>query len=919
MLRINVSRNAKAAANYYDKGLSTQDYYLDKKQIAGKWHGKTALMLGLSGEVKKEQFTALANNRHPQTGEKITVRNALKRRAGVDFTFSAIKEASMLYSMTGDKAILQAHHDAVQAAMREVEADMQTQVTKNKIKNYATTSNIAYGSFTHFTSRPVDAGKDKPLEADPQLHTHCFIFNMTYTRDKNRFQAIEQGNVHRNAEYYEALYHSKLSAGMKAAGYAVERSGKFWKVKDFNRSLINKFSNRSQEIKKKIEEIEKDRNVQLNVRQKSGVGALTRKNKNKLKSTRHLKRIWEERLTSDEHRIVFTAKGQGDTDKSKQDAISPKVAIERSLEHHLERKSTASQKKVLAHAMRLTYGSHSADEIKKAFTAKKKDLIIAKKGGIDVLTTKEMLQHENRMIAYASDGKNKVAPLNPDYEFKQDFLNKQQKTAVKHILSSTDKVIILSGVAGGGKSTLLSEVKMGIGEKGKQIFAFAPSAEASRTNLREKGFESADTIEKFLIDKELQSQTKGQFIMIDEAGMVGTRKMNQIFQVAHKQKARVILSGDYRQHSSVTAGDALRQLENKAGLKIARIDEIVRQRNNPAYKQAITALAHGNTKAGFKKLDKLGCIQEIKETDKRHAMIADDYTKSIIAKRSAIVVSPTHAEGNKISEAIRGKLREKKRLSGIERSFNIQRALSFTEAQRKDASAYEQGMSIQFHQNVTGGFKAGEKYDVIEKDNGRVTVRHSESGEDRILNLTEAKRFQVYRKDTIGISTGEVIRISANGRTREKNRINNGQTYQVKGFTPEGHIKLSNGKTLDKSYRNFQYGYTRTSHAVQGRDAQDVLIAQSAISFSASNEKQFYVSTSRGVETCRIYTDAKDELQKAVQRSGDRASAKDIQETALKQERQRFYTKQIKNKFGYGKDTKKHKDILSTPRKFKRR
>ena len=916
MLRITVSKNSAAAVSYYQKGLSQQDYYLDKKHIPGKWHGKTALMLGLSGTVDKDTFEAMANNRHPKTGEKLTVRDAANRRAGVDFTFSAPKSASILYGITGDDDILRAHKSAVEAAIIEVEADMQTQMNKNGKKNYATTGNIAYASFEHFTSRPVRTDKNKPLEADPQLHSHCFIFNISYAKEKKRFQAIEQGNVHRNAEYYEALYHSKFSSEMRASGYAIERSGKWWEVKKIDRPLINKFSNRSSEIKDEIAKTEIEKGITLTVKQKAAVGALTRINKNKLKTTGNLKSVWLERLSKADREKIKSAKGNNSTSTTESKKLSPNLAIDQSIKHFLERKSVVPEKKVLARAMQLSYGIHSAEQIKTAL-AKRTDLIIAKKSGIDFLTTKEMLQAENRMIAFAAKGKNTVAPINPKYEIEQDFLNAQQKKAVKHILSSKDRVVILSGGAGVGKSTLLKEVKSGIESTGKQIFAFAPSAEASRKNLRDKGFETADTIQRFLIDKKLQQQTKGQIIMIDEAGMVGTRKMNEIFKIAEIQKSRVILSGDHRQHSAVNAGDALRQLEYKSGLKPARVKEVVRQRHNPEYKKAITALAHGYTEAGFKKLDQIGCIKEVADARERHDLIAEDYFKSVSAKRSAIVVSPTHAEGNKISDAIRGKLQEEKRLSSIERSFDIQRPLSFTESERKDHNVYEKGMSVQFHQNVPG-FKAGEKYEVTARKDGRVSLQQTTDEQEKILDLKYAERFQVFRKDKIEIATGETIRISVNGRTRENNRINNGQVYQVTGFTEEGHIKLSNGKTLDKNYRNFQYGYTRTSFAVQGRDAQDVLIAQSAVSFPASNDKQFYVSTSRGVETCRIYTDDKEELKRAVQRPGDRPAARELAEASEKQKRQRFYSEQIKKKFRYGKDTKEPKKVISTARKFRR-
>ncbi len=100
----------------------------------------------------------------------------------------------------------------------------------------------------------------------------------------------------------------------------------------------------------------------------------------------------------------------------------------------------------------------------------------------------------------------------------------------------------------------------------------------------------------------------------------------------------------------------------------------------------------------------------------------------------------------------------------------------------------------------------------------------------------------------------------------------------VKGFTQDGHVLLENGQTLAKDYRNFTLGYYRTSHSSQGKDADDVLIAQSSASFPASNEKQFYVSVSRGVERCFIYTDDKAALKEAVLQDANRLSAADIAE-----------------------------------------
>lgn len=87
MLRITVSKSAAGAIKYFDEGLSKSDYYAEKGEIIGSWHGKLAEHLGLSGEIKKDDFAKLALNQNPLTGEQLTARNSESRRVGYDFTF----------------------------------------------------------------------------------------------------------------------------------------------------------------------------------------------------------------------------------------------------------------------------------------------------------------------------------------------------------------------------------------------------------------------------------------------------------------------------------------------------------------------------------------------------------------------------------------------------------------------------------------------------------------------------------------------------------------------------------------------------------------------------------------------------------------------------------------------------------------
>ena len=87
---------------------------------------------------------------------------------------------------------------------------------------------------------------------------------------------------------------------------------------------------------------------------------------------------------------------------------------------------------------------------------------------------------------------------------------------------------------------------------------FAPSSEASRGVQRSEGFEGADTVARLIMDTRRHGEFKNQVIWVDEAGMLSKCDMNAVLAIANAQSARIILSGDMRQHHSVERGDALR-------------------------------------------------------------------------------------------------------------------------------------------------------------------------------------------------------------------------------------------------------------------------------------------------------------------------------------------------------------------------
>ncbi len=580
MLRITVSKGDKAAVNYFKDALSKQDYYSEHAKVMGQWHGKTASQIGLSREVSAESFTLMVKNRNPITGEKITPRDAANRRAGYDFTFNAPKSVSIVEAITDDEAIREAHRTAIEKAMFEVEENMQVQVGQGKQKRYETTANMVYATFEHDVTRPIayNEGDEKRFVPDPHLHTHCFVMNATWNEKQSRYQAIEIGNIKKNAPYYEALYHCHLAQELQKAGYEVERTKNSFEIKGISRETIEKFSNRTMEIEK----VAKEKGLDW-AEDKAGLGAKTRNKKNKGVPESEVRAHWSERLNLQERFAIHStkgakaAKGGVAVEKKSSDVLTPTLAIDLALQHYMERKSAVTEKQVLAYALKQGVDKFKPEEIQAELDQRKgREVFTGNKNSDTYLTTREALIAEDRMKEFAVSTRAQFTSINSEYVPQKDFLNQGQKNAIDHALTSPDQVILIAGAAGVGKTTLMQEVKTGVESKGKKLFAFAPSADASRGVLRSKNFEGADTIKKLLDDEKLQNQLKDQVILIDEAGMVGTKTMNSIFEIAKKQNTRVILSGDWKQHNSVEAGDAMRLLEQHTELPVARVKKINR-------------------------------------------------------------------------------------------------------------------------------------------------------------------------------------------------------------------------------------------------------------------------------------------------------------------------------------------------------
>jgi conjugative relaxase-like TrwC/TraI family protein len=839
MLRITQNTHVNGAKSYY----STADYYSEGQELTGRWRGAAALSLGLQGEVRQADWDALCDNLHPQTGDQLTARLRADRTIGYDFNFHVPKSVSLLYATTRDERILDAFRDAVDGTMHDMEAEISARVRRGGKNENRTTGNMAWGEFVHFTSRPVDG------VPDPHLHAHCFVFNTTFDEQEQTWKAGQFRELKRDAPYFEAVFHSRLTHHLADLGLPIERTKKGWELSGVGKELIDKFSRRTALIEEKAREMGID-----DADAKAELGAKTRSRKAKDLTFPELQDVWRDRMSVGELDALANLEQRLGGDAEPADSGASARAIEYAKSHVFERKSVVPERQFLTTALWHSVGEATAEEVQRE--AQTADLIIGTRHGRQMVTTPEVLAEEKRVIQFAREGRGACAPFARHYdECRRDWLNESQKRAVQHLVESRDRVMLVRGAAGVGKTALMQEAVEAIEARGTKVFAFAPSADASRGTLREAGFKDADTVARLLVDEKLQQQIEGQVLWIDEAGLLGMKTMSQVFDLAEKHDARVLLSGDRYQHGSVERGAALRLLEQEAGLVPAEVKEI--QRQTGAYKAAVKALAEGRGAEGFNRLDELGWIHQ-SDDDERYKHMAADYVEAVEHGKTALVVSPTHAEGDRITAEIRRTLYETGKLRGDPRSFQVLESAGLTEAERADLVNYGAGDVLVFHQNA--------------KRFGRGDRLSAAAGRD--LPLDQASRFQVFHSSTLELAPGDAVRITHNGMTADqKHRLNNGAIYKVKEFDADGNIVLGNGWTVDKDWGFVAHGYVVTSHASQGKTVDRVFVGQAAESFAASSREQFYVSASRAREQVNIYTDDKDSLLEAVSRSDERVTA----------------------------------------------
>jgi ATP-dependent exoDNAse (exonuclease V) alpha subunit len=341
----------------------------------------------------------------------------------------------------------------------------------------------------------------------------------------------------------------------------------------------------------------------------------------------------------------------------------------------------------------------------------------------------------------------------------------------------------------------------------------------------------------------------------------------------------VILSGDTRQHGAVEASDALLAIERHSGIKPIQLHTIHRQ--DPArgrnenereqikeYRNAVEAAAAGKLADSFERLKKLGAIVTCvsgEQADK----LAEEYVRVSDDKTSAVVVSQTWAEVHRVNSKVRDALKAKGLLGANDVTVQTLERLDLTNAQKRDKRFYSPDTVIVFNQKVrqTEPGKSGKLMGIV-----KAGVLAEVDGKCVLVANKVLDKITICQPREIAVAQGEKLHLKANRKLASGARVANGELVTVKSVQKNGNIRLTDGRILDKDFREFLPGYAVTSYGSQGKTVDYVLFSDSTIK-AATSAQQWYVTISRGRRGVRIFTPDKEQLRENLVRSGHRPLA----------------------------------------------
>jgi Ti-type conjugative transfer relaxase TraA len=348
-------------------------------------------------------------------------------------------------------------------------------------------------------------------------------------------------------------------------------------------------------------------------------------------------------------------------------------------------------------------------------------------------TTRDMLEAEKSLLHRSkvldSRHSHGVAASRQNSVLSQANLSDEQQTAFKHVAGDGD-LKALVGVAGSGKSTLLAAARQAWEAEGLTVKGAALSGIAAENLEIASGIKSRTLASYEYTWKEgRDALTRNDVLVIDEAGMIGTKQLERMLAAADKAHAKVVLVGDPEQLQAIEAGAAFRGVVGQAGM--VELIQVRRQKEAWA-REATQNLANGRTLDALKAYDSQGALigSATREDAQRRLLAAWSKDRTTNPTESRLILAYTRDDVRELNRKAREILKGEGKLG---RGQSVQTT--------RGAREFAGGDRIMFLRNEKSlGVKNGTLGTVERIASGALQVRLDGKDETRIA--LETKDYQ---------------------------------------------------------------------------------------------------------------------------------------------------------------------------------
>ena len=653
MLSIGKLAAGPDAGRYYVEQVARgqEDYYAGEGEAPGAWSGSGAAALGLAGEVDEGGLTRLLRAEDPATGESLRRPLASGSVAGFDLTFRPPKSVSVLWAV-GEAGVARqvrlGHEAAVAASLGYLEREACRARRGAGGATQVPGEGFVAAAFRHRASR---AG-------DPLLHTHLVVANAT-RGPEGRWTALDGRELYRHAKTAGYLYQAVLRAELTA------RLGVEWNdvlngtadLRGIPRGVIEHFSERRTEI------VEHMRARGESSARAAQVATLeTRRAKEYDVPVDRLREQWRARAA--EHGLDEWALQDVVGQPSWREPDSEEVVAQRleSADGLTRERSTFSRREVVrgfAEAAAERARVETIEAAADAFLSRREVVAVGEQAGERRYTTHELLQIERDLLAGAerrrAEGSGRAEAGDVDAALAgRPSLSAEQAELVAALTRGADGVQVVRAPAGAGKTFALDAAREAWQRSGVPVLGCALSARAA-SELRDQAAIDATTIARFTHALEHGAALqRGGVLVVDEAGMVGTRDLARLADAAAHAEAKLVLVGDDRQLPEIDAGGSFRALAERLGA--TELHEVRRQREQWD-RDALNALRDGDTERFAREYHEHGRIIVAPTADEVREALVEDWWRSFERGEEALMIAHRRADVADLNARARERMR----------------------------------------------------------------------------------------------------------------------------------------------------------------------------------------------------------------------------------------------------------------------